>query len=487
MSKRITIDPITRLEGHGKIEIFLDDNGDVEKTYLQIPELRGFEVFSIGRPAEEMPRITPKICGVCPTTHHICSTKALDALYHVDPPPAAKKLRELMYSAFMLEDHTLHFFFLGGPDFVVGPAAPPAERNILGVISKVGLDIAGKVIKLRRECRDVITHFGGRVIHPVCGLPGGISKPLKEEDRLKIVDVAKNGVEFARFALQIFEDVVLKNKEYLDLVTGDVYRHTTYYMGMVDKNNKVNFYDGEVRVVTPEGKEFARFKPGEYLDHITERVEPWSYVKFPYLKKVGWKGFVDGTDSGVYRVAPLARLNVSDGMATPLAQAEYEKMYATLGGKPVHNTLAFHWARLVEALYAAERMLELAQDKEITDTHVRNIPTAVPDEGIGIVEAPRGTLIHHYKTDRNGIITEANLIVATVNNAAAICMSIEKAAKSLIKGGKVSEGLLNMVEMAFRAYDPCFACATHTLPGKTLLSIRIYNNKGDIIQTVGND
>jgi len=487
MSKRITIDPITRLEGHGKIEIFLDDNGDVEKTYLQIPELRGFEVFSVGRPAEEMPRITPKICGVCPTTHHICSTKALDALYHVDPPPTAKKLRELMYSAFMLEDHTLHFFFLGGPDFVVGPSAPAAERNILGVISKVGLDIAGKVIKLRRECRDVITHFGGRVIHPVCGLPGGISKPLKEEDRLKIVDVAKNGVEFAQFALKLFEDIVLRNKEYLDLVTGDVYKHTTYYMGMVDKNNKVNFYDGEVRVVTPEGKEFARFKPGEYLDHITERVEPWSYVKFPYLKKVGWKGFVDGTDSGVYRVAPLARLNVSDGMATPLAQAEYEKMFATLGGKPVHNTLAFHWARLIEALYAAERMLELAQDKEITDTHVRNIPTAVPDEGIGIVEAPRGTLIHHYKTDRNGIITEANLIVATVNNAAAICMSIEKAAKSLIKGGKVSEGLLNMVEMAFRAYDPCFACATHTLPGKTPLFITIYDKQGDIIQTVGKD
>jgi len=487
MSKRITIDPITRLEGHGKIEIFLDDNGDVEKTYLQIPELRGFEVFSVGRPAEEMPRITPKICGVCPTTHHICSTKALDALYHVDPPPTAKKLRELMYSAFMLEDHTLHFFFLGGPDFVVGPSAPAAERNILGVISKVGLDIAGKVIKLRRECRDVITHFGGRVIHPVCGLPGGISKPLKEEDRLKIVDVAKNGVEFAQFALKLFEDIVLRNKEYLDLVTGDVYKHTTYYMGMVDKNNKVNFYDGEVRVVTPEGKEFARFKPGEYLDHITERVEPWSYVKFPYLKKVGWKGFVDGTDSGVYRVAPLARLNVSDGMATPLAQAEYEKMFATLGGKPVHNTLAFHWARLIEALYAAERMLELAQDKEITDTHVRNIPTAVPDEGIGIVEAPRGTLIHHYKTDRNGIITEANLIVATVNNAAAICMSIEKAAKSLIKGGKISEGLLNMVEMAFRAYDPCFACATHTLPGKSPLFITIYDKQGDIIQTVGKD
>lgn len=484
MAKRITIDPITRLEGHGKIEIFLDDKGDVARAYFQVPELRGFEVFSVGRPAEEMPRITSKICGVCPTTHHICSTKALDDLFKVEPPPAAKKLRELMYSAFMLEDHTLHFFFLGGPDFVVGPTAPPAERNILGVIARVGVEIAGKVIKMRKECRDIITSFGGRVIHPVCGLPGGISKPLTEDERIKIEAIAKEGIEFAQFSLKIFDDIVLKNKEYVDLIIGDIYKHVSYYMGMVDKNNKVNFYDGDVRVVTPEGREFVRFTPKDYLDHIAEHVEPWSYVKFPYLKKVGWKGFTEGADSGVYRVAPLARLNVSDGMATPLAQAEYERMYETLGGKPAHNTLAFHWARLIEALYAAERMLELAQDREITDPHVRNIPTATPEEGIGIVEAPRGTLIHHYKTDKNGIITEANLIVATVNNAAAICMSIEKAAKGLIKNGKVSDGLLNMVEMAFRAYDPCFACATHTLPGTMPLSITIRDHRGDIVQTL---
>lgn len=389
-----------------------------------------------------------------------------------------------MYSAFMLEDHTLHFFFLGGPDFVVGPTAPPAERNILGVIARVGVEIAGKVIKMRKECRDIITSFGGRVIHPVCGLPGGISKPLTEDERIKIEAIAKEGIEFAQFSLKIFDDIVLKNKEYVDLIIGDIYKHVSYYMGMVDKNNKVNFYDGDVRVVTPEGREFVRFTPKDYLDHIAEHVEPWSYVKFPYLKKVGWKGFTEGADSGVYRVAPLARLNVSDGMATPLAQAEYERMYETLGGKPAHNTLAFHWARLIEALYAAERMLELAQDREITDPHVRNIPTATPEEGIGIVEAPRGTLIHHYKTDKNGIITEANLIVATVNNAAAICMSIEKAAKGLIKNGKVSDGLLNMVEMAFRAYDPCFACATHTLPGTMPLSITIRDHRGDIVQTL---
>lgn len=481
MNRRITIDPITRLEGHGRIEIFLDDKGDVEKAYFQVPELRGFEVFSIGRPAEEMPRITPKICGVCPTAHHICSSKTLDDLFKVEPPPAAKKIRDLMYSTFMLEDHLLHFFFLGGPDFIVGPSAPPAERNILGVISKVGLEAAGRLIKLRKECRDIITLIGGRVIHPVCGLPGGVSKPLTEDDRIKIREVAESAVEFALFTLKAFDDIVLKNPDYMGLIAGDIYKHETYYMGLVDENNKVNFYDGDIRVCSPEGNEIAKFKPGDYLNHIGEHVEPWTYVKFPYLKNIGWKGFVDGTESGIYRVAPLARLNVSEGMATPLAQAEFERMYSALGGKPAHNTLAFHWARLIEALYAAEHMLELAKDEEITDSKIRNIPTSLPDEGIGVVEAPRGTLIHHYKTDKEGLLTEVNLIVATVNNAAAICMSVEKAARNLIKNGKVSGELLNMVEMAFRTYDPCFACATHMLAGEMPLSIHIISPSGQTV------
>lgn len=484
MAKRITIDPITRLEGHGKIEIFLNDNGNVEKAFFQVPELRGFEKFSEGRMAEEMPRITPKICGVCPTAHHMASGKALDDLFHVTPPSPAKKIRELINSAFMAEDHTLHFFFLGGPDFIVGPQAPAGERNILGVIQKVGLDAGKKVIDIRKRLRNIITKQGGRVIHPVCNLPGGVSKGVTKEDREEYIQTGKDAVEFARFALKAFEDIVLKNKEYVDVIVGDIYKHKTYYMGLVDKDNKVNFYDGDIRVVDPEGKEFAKFKPQEYLNHIEEHVEPWSYMKFPYLKDVGWKGFVDGKGSGVYRVAPLARLNVSDGMATPLAQVEYEKMYNILGGKPVHNTLAYHWARLVELLYAAERLLELAQDEEILDPDVRNIPTAVPDEGIGVVEAPRGTLYHHYKTDDNGVITGVNLIVATVNNAASICMSIEKAAKGLIKEGKVSEGLLNMVEMAFRAYDPCLACATHSLPGHMPLEINIRDHETNIIETV---
>jgi F420-non-reducing hydrogenase large subunit len=484
MTKRITIDPITRLEGHGKIEVFLDDKGDVDKAFFQVPELRGFEKFSEGRMAEEMPRITPKICGVCPTAHHMASGKTLDDLFQVDPPSAAKKIRELINSAFMAEDHTLHFFFLGGPDFVVGPQAPAEERNILGVIQKVGLDAGKKVISIRKRLRDIITKQGGRVIHPVCNLPGGVSKGVTKEDREEYIQAAKDAVEFAKFALKAFQDIVLNNKEYVDVVVGDIYKHQTYYMGLVDENNKVNFYDGDIRVVDPEGKEFAKFKPREYLNYISEHVEPWSYIKFPYLKDVGWKGFIDGKDSGVYRVAPLARLNASDGMATPLAQEEYEKMYEMLGGKPAHNTLAYHWARLVELLYATERLLELAEDEEILDPDVRNIPTAVPNEGIGVVEAPRGTLYHHYKTDERGILTEVNLIVATVNNSAAICMSIEKAAKGLIKGGKVSDGLLNMVEMAFRAYDPCLACATHSLPGEMPLEVDIRNPEGDILKTL---
>ncbi|MFQ5722155.1 MAG: Ni/Fe hydrogenase subunit alpha, partial [Candidatus Aminicenantales bacterium] len=296
MTERITIDPITRLEGHGKIEIFLDDKGDVARAFLQIPELRGFEQFAVDRPAEEMPRITPRICGVCPTAHHMASTKCVDDLFHVEPTPTAKKIRELIYNTFMMEDHTLHFFFLGGPDFVVGPQAPAAERNILGVIGKVGLEIAGKVIRVRRECRDMLNHLCGKVIHPVCGLPGGVSKGLDEEPRVQFLETAKFAVEFAQFALQIFDDVVLKNKEYVEVVVGDAYKIVTYYMGLVDENNKVNFYDGDIRVVDPEGKEFAKFKPRDYLNHVAEHVEPWTYIKFPFLKEVGWKGFVEGKD-----------------------------------------------------------------------------------------------------------------------------------------------------------------------------------------------
>jgi len=487
MGTKVTIDPITRLEGHGKIEIFLDDNGNVENAYLQIPELKGFEQFCIDRPVEELPRITPRICGVCPMAHHMASTKTVDAVYNVKPTETAKKLRQLVYDSYIFEDHMLHFFFLGGPDFVVTPSAPAKERNILGVIAKVGLEIGTRVIKNRRQIRNIVTYLSGRIIHPVGGLPGGVSKGLTEEKRLEFLKIAIEARDFAKESIEIFNNIVLGNNAYVDLIIGDIYKHKTYYMGLVDENNKVNFYDGKVRVVDPDGKEFSKFGPDEYLQQIAEHVEPWSYMKFPFLKTIGWKGFEDGKNSGIYRVAPLARLNVSDGMATPIAQEEYERMYETLGGKPAHNTLAFHWARLIEALYASEHIVELLEDKTIISPDIRNIPTEVPTEGVGIVEAARGTLIHHYKTDEQGMVKAVNLIVATVGNSAAMSLPIAKAAKALIKNGKVDDGLLNMVEMAFRAYDPCMACATHSLPGSTPLIINVHDKDSSIIETIRRD
>jgi F420-non-reducing hydrogenase large subunit len=481
--KKVVIDPITRLEGHGKISIFLNDAGEVENAYLQVPELRGFERFCIGRKAEDMPLLTSRICGVCPVAHHMAGTKALDAAFNVEPPSAAKKLRELMYCGYYIYDHTLHFYYLGGPDFIVGPDAPPEKRNIIGVIEKAGLDIGKEVIKHRAYGQRITELIGGKATHPVCGLPGGISKPLSEENRQEIEKMATSAVEFAKFTLKLFHDIVLGNSKYVDLIKSDAYTLKTYYMGLVDEDNKVNFYDGKVRVVDPSGNEFLKFEPKDYLNHLAEHVEEWTYVKFPYLKKVGWKGFVDGVDSGIYRVGPLGRLNASDGMATPLAQEEYELMYKTLGGKPVHSTLAFHWARLIELLHAAERALELSRDSEITSTEVRNKP-GEPGEGVGIVEAARGTLIHHYILDKDALIKDVNLIVATTNNCPAINMSIRNAAKGLIHHDKVDQGILNMVEMAFRAYDPCFGCATHYAVGQMPLTIEIYNHEKKLLKTV---
>ncbi len=481
--KSIVIDPITRLEGHGKINIFLNDKGNVENAYLQIPELRGFEKFCQGRRAEDMPQITSRICGVCPVAHHFGAAKALDSAFKVDPPPVAKKLRELMYSGYIIYDHILHFYFLGGPDFVVGPDAPPGKRNILGVIEKAGIEIGKEVIKHRAYGQKITAILGGKATHPVSGLPGGVSKGLNAEEVKDIEKMSRSCVEFAKFSLQLFEDIVLKNKAYVDLILSDPYQLKTYNMGLVDDKNKLNFYDGGIRVTGPDDKELMKFDVKDYQQEIAERVEKWSYMKFPYLKRVGWKGFVDGQDSGFYRVGPLGRVNAADGMATPLAQKEYDRMFETLGGRPIHSTLAFHWARLVELLYVSERALELTLEEDITSDKIRN-PVGEPGEGFGVIEAARGTLIHHYDVDEQGLIKKANLIVATTNNAGPITMSVRDAAKGLIKNNVVNDGLLNMVEMAFRAYDPCFGCATHCMPGTMPLIANIYDKNERLIRSI---
>ena len=484
--KVIHIEPATRLEGHAKIEIFLDDSGNVEDSYFQVVELRGFEEFCKGRPAEEMPRIVTRLCGVCPWPHHMASSAALDQIFDSPPPPTGQKIRELGYCAHMLESHLEHIYALGpAPDFVLGPAADPLKRNVFGVIEAVGLEVGTKVITHRGYAVEIENIVGGKSTHPVFSIPGGSSHPITTEERDRIRTLADKLVEFCEFTLTIVNDVILSNKDYMDIILNtDLYYHNSYHMGMVDENGKLTFWNGKIRVMAPDGSEVALFDGEDYLDHIGEHTVPWSYLKFPYLKKVGWKGLTDGMDSGLYRVAPLSRMNVANGMSTPKAQKVYEEFYGALGAKPVQHSLSFHWARAIEALYAAERLQELANDDDITGDVYRTIGKQITGEGIGVIEAPRGTLFHHYRTDENGIITDLNLLVASAQNYGAMNLDIRNVAKALIKDGQVSNGILNMVEMGFRSYDPCFSCATHAAVGKMPMEISIWGSDGDLVRRI---
>jgi F420-non-reducing hydrogenase large subunit len=489
--RRIAIDPVTRLEGHGRVELFLDDAGEVRECFLQVPELRGFEKLCVGRPAEEMPLITSRICGVCPEAHMMASAKACDALWHVTPPHTARLLRELQYDIFFVTDHATHFYALAAPDFVMGPRSDPAERNLLGVIRKLGREVAGEVLKCRQWGHEAAAIFGGKPVNPVNAVPGGVSKPLSSEERRRLADIVGFLREFAQFTLKLLRTQVLANDAYRELILNGPFRTETYSIGLVDENNRLSFYDGQVRVMDPAGKEHSKFAPADYAAHLAERVEPWTYMKLPYLRQVGWNGLVAGEGSGVYRATPQARLNVTEGLGTPLAQEAYEEYFETLTGDrsgrtPVHHTLAIHWARVIEMIYAAEKAMALVKHPDITHPeHYRALPSATPTEGVGCVEAPRGTLFHHYVTDANGIVQKVNLIVGTTNNHAAMCLSLAQAARGLIHGGVVvDEGLLNTIELALRAYDPCYGCATHTLPGEMPLRVRIHDADGDVLREI---
>ncbi len=480
MTRKISIDPITRLEGHGKIEIFLDDSGAVEETFFQIPELRGFERFVVGRPIEELPRIVTRICGVCPASHHMASAKAVDGCFGGQVAPLAHKLRDMYYNAHYIHSHIAHFYALAAPDFVLGPDSDPAERNILGVVHKVGLEIGGAVIKARSQAQEIQRIIGGRNTQDIWCLPGGVAKGLKPEELEQLRPWVDELYEFTQFSLQLFRDVVLANKAYVDIIVNGPYTLNVHNMGLVDENNAPNFYDGRVRVVDFEGAEICTYEPAEYADFVAEHVEPWSYLKFPYLRQRGWKGFVEGIDTSLYCATPLARLNVADRMATPKAQEAFEEMFSTVGGHPCRLLLANHWARLVEMVQNAETLQAYCADPEITGDCFRVIPDAVTGEGVGIVEAMRGTLTHHYTCDERAMCTSANLIVGTTNNNAPIQMVTKKVAQHLIKPGvEPDQGILNMIEMAFRAFDPCYSCATHSLPGEMPLDVQVYKG-GDL-------
>ena len=485
MTRRILIDPITRLEGHGKIEILLDEQGNATTARLQVPELRGFERFCVGRPVEELPRLTSHVCGVCPAAHHLASVRALDALYGASPPPAARAAQALYYNLFLFEDHLLHYWYMGGPDLLVGPRSPAPLRNVLGVIARVGAELGGRIMGIRREARELMAGLSGRAGHPVFALPGGCSRPVPAELVARARDAAPRLVAFAEESLETFRRAVLDSKDWMETVESEPFRARTHSMGMVDAEGRLAFLDGRLRVIDPAGGPVADFAPRDWLDHLAERAEPWSYAKFTFLKARGWRGFEEGEESGLYRVGPLARLNVARAMATPKAEAERQRLFDRLGW-PAHQTLAFHWARLVEALQAAETVELLSRDPALGAQEVRRppAPLAAPGEGVGIVEAPRGTLIHHYAADGAGMATRVELVVASQHNGAAVQISIAKAARALVRGGVVDDGVLNQLEMAFRAYDPCNACASHALPGELPLVVTVRDVAGQVVEVV---
>ena len=470
MSKMITISPVSRLEGHGKVTIHLDENNKVAESRFHVLEFRGFEKFCEGRLMSEMPVITTRICGICPVSHHLASVKACDDALGVDIPPAAKKLRELMHMGQFIHSHALHFFYLSAPDFVLGPASDPAKRNILGII-EADPDLAKKAIRLRKFGQNIVERVGGRAIHPVTAIPGGMSKPLSHEDRFVTSKELDDGLELARLALQIGKGVFEKYAEIVPRFAAI----KTKYMGLV-KDGNLELYDGRLRIINEDGKRLDEFDPKNYLEFLGEHVEDWSYMKFPFYKKYGYP-------KGLYRVAPLARLNVVEAISTPIANKELVEFKKLGGGHPVHETLYYHYARLIELLYAVERAQELIHDDEIVSEDVRVKVDRRKGEGVGVIEAPRGTLIHHYWADDSGKIERANIIVATAHNNAAINRSVNEVAKEFVKGGKIEEGALNMVEMAVRCYDPCLSCATHAL-GQMPLEIALLDADGKVVDTV---
>ncbi|MEO0073144.1 MAG: Ni/Fe hydrogenase subunit alpha [candidate division WOR-3 bacterium] len=481
MSRRLTIDPVTRIEGHAKIDIFLDEQGNVENAYVQVPELRAFEQFCVGRRAEDMPQLTSRICGVCPVAHHLASVKALDMAFGVSPPHTARKLRELIYCGYIIYDHILHLYFLGGPDLLIGPTAPREDRNIVGVIKRLGSDVSQEVIKHRAYGQRITEILGGKPTHPVSGIPGGITKALTHEERMEIEAMLRSCLRFAELSLELFARI-LSSGDFAELLHDSQLSLPLYNMGLVDEHNRVNFYDGSVRITNQSGKELLRFAPSEYSTHIRERIVGWNNVKFPYLAEIGFAGLTDGSSSGLYRVGPLGRLNAADGMATPRANTAYQQFFSAFPtGRPVNSILAFHWARAIELLYATERGLELITDPEITSQEVRNLNFDFKNEGVGVVEAARGTLIHHYWLSDDRLITRVNLVVATTNNMGAINMSVLKAARRFIKEGKADEGILNMVEMILRAYDPCFGCASH-LSGSMPFELNVWTHNGELVR-----
>ncbi len=468
VAQKITIEPVTRIEGHAKVTVHLDATGKVEHAYMHVNEFRGFEKFCEGRLVFEMPSITPRICGICPVSHHLAAAKAGDDIMGCPPPRPASLLRELMHMGQVIQSHGMHFFELAGPDLLLGFDADPAIRNVVGLL-QADAALTVKAVNLRKFGQVIIQILGGRRVHPNFAVPGGVNKALLANERDQILDGVEEAIATTQVGLKIMKDWAAKNME--DINKFAVFK--SGYLGLVTPGNGLELYDGNVRLKDQDGKQLELFDGRKYLDYIAEHVESWSYLKFPYYKKFGWP-------KGVYRVGPLGRLNTADKIETPLAQKEMENFKAINGGQPVENTLYYHYARLIECLFAIEKARLLLEDKDILSNDLLNTHVDFKGEGVGVIEAPRGTLWHHYWAKSNGQLERVNLIVATGNNNWAMCEAVDSVAKTYIKGPQVTEGMLNRVEAAIRAYDPCLSCSTHAV-GKMPLEVEILDAQGNLV------
>ncbi len=466
--KTITIDPVTRIEGHGKITLHLDAHGRVEDARFHVTQFRGFEKFCEGRPFSEMPSLMARTCGICPVSHLIASAKACDALLAVRIPSAAEKLRRIFGLAQVLQSHALSFFHLASPDFILGFDSDPARRNVFGVLQEYP-EIARNGIRLRQFGQQIIERLGGKRIHPAWIVPGGVSEPLSIANRDAILVDLPEMLAIAQLTLEWFKGITEKFREEI----ASFGNFPTLFMGIVKDDGGLTFYDGKIRIVDASGKVVAGgLDPAKYQDFIGEKVESSSYMKSTYYKPMGYP-------DGIYRVGPLARLNIADRFGTLRADQEMAEFHE-IQRTAVLSSFHYHHARLIEILYCIERMQQLLDDPEILSKHVRALARPNSEEGVGAAEAPRGTLIHHYKIDENGLMRWANLIIATGHNGLAMNRSILQVARHFVHGERLEEGMLNRVEAVIRAYDPCLSCSTHA-DGRLALVIQLVAHDGMVI------
>ncbi|MCB0563765.1 MAG: Ni/Fe hydrogenase subunit alpha [Phaeodactylibacter sp.] len=477
MGKKIIIDPVTRVEGHGKVTVHLDEKGHVEDAFFHIVEFRGFERFVQGHPYWEAPLLVQRLCGICPVSHHLAAAKAIDQLVGLEPEqlsPTATKLRRLLHYGQIFQSHALHFFYLASPDLLFGFEAPPEQRNVVAV-ARENKELARKGILMRKFGQEIIKAIAGKKIHGIAAVPGGVHKTFTPEERDYLLQ--DNETPSADTMIEWSLEMVNFIKQYHDQhfqLLDHFARYPSGHLALVGPEGELELYHGRLRAIDAEGRITLNDVPNnDYLKYFTEEVEKWSYMKFPYLKHLGRK-------RGWNRVGPLARLNVCNGIPSPLAHQEWEEFRRYTNGLPNNCTMHSHWARLIEMLHCAEMIKGLLLDQTILGNDLVREGT-LRTEGIGIIEAPRGTLIHHYKVDEKGMITKCNLIVSTTHNNEPMNRAVRWVAQNVISDKpEITEGMLNQIEVAIRAYDPCLSCATHAL-GKMPLQVSILDHEGKVL------